>query len=166
MIQLAKALTGVRVIATASRPESREWATGLGADVVIDHHHLRGEALTVAPDGVDWLFSPHSAGNVDDYAEIVKPFGHIAAIDDPVNLDLMPLKTKSIAWHWEFMFTKPLFGLAGQQELLAKTAQLVDDGVIRSTVTQTIEDFSAQGLREAHRAVESGHMTGKVVVRR
>jgi len=166
MIQLAKALTGVRVIATASRPESREWAIGLGADVVINHHNLRSEALAVAPDGVDWLFSPHSAGNVEDYAEIVKPFGHIAAIDDPVNLDLMPLKTKSIAWHWEFMFAKPLFGLPGQQELLARTAQLVDDGIIRSTVTQTIEDFSARGLREAHQAVESGHMMGKVVVRR
>lgn len=64
------------------------------------------------------------------------------------------------------MFTKPLFGLSGQQELLARTAQLVDDGIIRSTVTQTIDDFSARGLREAHKAVESGLMVGKDVVRR
>lgn len=71
-----------------------------------------------------------------------------------------------VAWHWEFMFTKPLFGLSGQQELLARTAQLVDDGIIRSTVTQTIDDFSARGLREAHKAVESGLMVGKDVVRR
>jgi zinc-binding alcohol dehydrogenase family protein len=166
MIQLAKALTGVRVIATASRPESRDWATSMGADVVINHHNLRAEAVAVAPDGVDWLFSPHSAGNVVNYAEILKPFGHVVAIDDPENLDLMPLKDKSIAWHWEFMFTKPLYGLAGQQDLLARTAQLVDDGLIRSTVTQTIEGFSASGLREAHRAVESGHMVGKIVVHR
>jgi len=166
MIQLAKARTGVRVIGTASRTESREWVADLGADVVINHHDLRSEALAVAADGVDWLFSPHSAGNVEDYAEILKPFGHIVAIDDPKDLDLMPLKTKSIAWQWELMFTKPLFGLPGQQELLATTAQLVDDGVIRTTVTQTIEDFSANGLREAHKAVEFGHMVGKIVVRR
>lgn len=166
MIQLAKARTGVRVIGTASRPESRKWAADLGADVVINHHDLRSEALTAAAGGVDWLFSPHSAGNIEDYAEILKPFGHIVAIDDPEHLDLMPLKTKSIAWHWELMFTKPLFGLPGQQELLAATAQLVDDGIIRSTVTQTIDDFSANGLREAHRAVESGRMVGKIVVRR
>ncbi|MCV7345541.1 zinc-binding alcohol dehydrogenase family protein [Mycolicibacterium rhodesiae] len=166
MIQLAKALTGVRVIGTASRAESRQWAADLGADAVINHHNLRSEALAAAPDGIDWVFSPHSAGNVEDYAEILKPFGHVAAIDDPKDLDLMPLKTKSIAWHWEFMFTKPLFGLPGQQELLAATAQLVDDGIIRSTVTNTIEDFSAEGLREAHKAVESGRMVGKVVVRR
>ncbi|WP_445169455.1 zinc-binding alcohol dehydrogenase family protein [Mycolicibacterium sp. Dal123E01] len=164
MIQLAKALTGVRVIATASRSDSAEWAKNLGADAVINHHNLRAEAVAVAPEGVDWVFSPHSAGNVEDFAEIVKPLGHVTAIDDPVNLDLMPLKDKSIAWHWEFMFTKPLFGIEGQAELLARTAQLVDDGVIRSTVTNTIEDFSAQGLRAAHEAVESGHTTGKVVV--
>ncbi len=166
MIQLAKALTGVRVIGTASRAESRKWAADLGADAMINHHNLRSEALAAAPDGIDWVFSPHSAGNVEDYAEILKPFGHIAAIDDPQDLDLMPLKSKSIAWHWEFMFTKPLFGLPGQQELLAATAQLVDDGIIRSTVTKTIEDFSADGLRAAHTAVESGRMVGKVVVRR
>ncbi|TDO18003.1 zinc-binding alcohol dehydrogenase family protein [Mycobacterium sp. BK086] len=166
MIQLAKALTGVRVIATASRPESADWARSMGADAVINHHNLRDEAIAAAPDGVDWLFSPHSAGNVEDYAAILKPFGHVAAIDDPVNLDLMPLKDKSIAWHWEFMFTKPLFGLEGQQDLLAATAQLVDDGVIRSTVTRTIGDFTAEGLREAHEAVESSRMVGKIVVRR
>ena len=166
MIQLAKALTEVRVIATASREESSDWATKMGADVVVDHHDLRGAVEAAAPDGVDWLFSAHSAGNVGDFAEIVKPFGHVTAIDDPAGLDLMPLKNKSIAWHWEFMFTKPLFGLSGQQELLAKTAQLVDDGVIRSTVTQIIDDFSARGLQEAHKAVESGRMVGKIVVRR
>ncbi len=166
MIQLAKALTGVRVIATASRDESRDWAERLGADVVIDHHNLRAEAGAVAPDGVDWVFSPHSAGNVANFAEILKPFGHVVAIDDPENLDLMPLKTKSIAWHWELMFTKPLFGLPGQQELLARTAQLVDDGIIRSTVTRTIDAFNAEGLREAHKAVESGRMVGKIVIRR
>lgn len=166
MIQLAKALSGVRVIATASRSDSREWALRMGADVVINHHNLRAEAVAAASGGVDWLFSPHSAGNVGNYADILKPFGRVVAIDDPENLDLMPLKDKSIAWHWEFMFTKALFGLVGQQDLLAKTAQLVDDGVIHSTVTQTIGDFSAHGLREAHQAVESGHMVGKVVVHR
>lgn len=166
MIQLAKALTGVRVIATASRPGSRDWAASMGADVVINHHNLRAEAVAVAPDGVDWLSSPHPAGNVVNCAEILNPFGHVAVVDDPENLNLMPLKDKSIAWHWELMFTKPLYGLAGQQDLIARAARLVDDGLIRSTVSQTIQDFSASGLREAHRAVESGHMVGKIVVHR
>lgn len=169
MIQLAKALTGLRVIATASRDESREWALSMGADAVVNHHHLRAETLAVAPDGVDYLFSPNSKGNIDNFAAIVKPFGHITAIDEPPGLDLLALKQKSIAWHWELMFTRSMFqtpDMIEQQRLLAATADLVDQGVLRTTVTKTITDFSAAGVREAHRDVESGRMIGKLVITR
>jgi NADPH:quinone reductase len=168
MIQLAKALTGVRVIATASRDDSRQWARQMGADVVINHHDLRAQALDVAPDGVDYVFSPHSAGNIENYAAIVRPFGHIVAIDEPEGLDLLPLKEKSIAWHWELMFTRPMLGydMIAQQRLLTEAAALVDSGVLRTTVTTTIDDLTAAGLRQAHRDVESGRMVGKVVVHR
>ena len=168
MIQLAKKLTGVRVIATASRDDSRDWALGLGADVVIDHHDLQKQALDVAPEGIDYVFSPHSAGNVETYAAITKPFGHITAIDEPEGLELVALKPKSIAWHWELMFTRALFSydMIAQQRLLAAAADLVDRGELRSTISTAIDDFSAAGLREAHRLVESGHMIGKVVVHR
>lgn len=83
-------------------------------------------------------------------------------------LDLVPLKAKSIAWHWELMFTRALFSydMIAQQRLLGAAAALVDRGVIRSTITTAIDDFSAAGLREAHRLVESGPMIGKVVVQR
>lgn len=83
-------------------------------------------------------------------------------------LDLVPLKAKSIAWHWELMFTRALFSydMIAQQRLLGAAAALVDRGVIRSTITTAIDDFSAAGLREAHRLVESGRMIGKVVVQR
>jgi NADPH2:quinone reductase len=168
MIQLAKALTGVRVIATASRDESRQWATSMGADVVINHHELREQALDVAPEGIDYLFSPHSKDNVQTYAAIMRPFGHVTAIDEPDGLDLLPLKEKSIAWHWELMFTRPLFGvdMQAQQRLLTRAASLVDQGVLRTTLTNSIADFTAAGLREAHKQVESGRMVGKVVVNR
>ncbi len=168
MIQLAKALTGVKVIGTASRDESRGWAKTMGADAVIGHGDLTAELATVAPDGIDYLFSPHSAGNVDAYAEVMKPFGHITAIDDPENLDLAPLKSKSIAWHWELMFTRSLFGvdMIAQQHLLRRTADLVDAGVLRTTLTKTIADFSAAGIRDAQRDIASGHVIGKVVITR
>ncbi|MCV7433405.1 zinc-binding alcohol dehydrogenase family protein [Mycolicibacterium bacteremicum] len=168
LIQLAKKLTGVRVIGTASRPDSREWALTMGADAVIDHHDLAAQARDIAPAGIDYLFSPHSAGNVDVYAEIVRPFGHITAIDEPEGLELVVLKEKSIAWHWELMFTRALFGydMIAQQKLLAATADLVDRGEIATTVTSIVTGFDAEGIREAHRAVESGRMIGKVVVTR
>lgn len=168
LIQLAKQLTAVRVIATASRAESRQWSRQMGADIVIDHHDLRAQALQVAPDGVDYVFSAHSQGNIEAYADIVRPFGHITAIDDPKGLDLLPLKVKSIAWHWELMFTRPMFGydMSAQQHLLTQAAAMVDAGTLRSTLTTTIDHFEAAGLRQAHRMVEAGTMVGKVVVHR
>jgi zinc-binding alcohol dehydrogenase family protein len=94
--------------------------------------------------------------------------GHITAIDEPDGLDLLPLKEKSIAWHRELMFTRPLFGydMAAQHRLLTGAASLVDRGVLRSTVTSAVNDFTATGLREAHQQVESGRMIGTAVVHR
>jgi NADPH2:quinone reductase len=169
LIQLATHIPGLRVIATASRQESRDWVAGLGAHAVIDHHDLVNEGLQAAPDGVDYVFSTHSEGNVEAFAQLMNPFGHVVAIDDPEGLDLRVLKPKSIAWHWEFMFTRPMFETDDIQEhkrLLARVAALVDEGRLRTTVTETIEGFSAAGLRRAHARVESGRMTGKVVVTR
>lgn len=168
-IQLAKHFTGTRVIGTASRSASRDWVASLGADAVIDHHDLVDAARRAAPDGVDHLLSTHSQDNVEAFAEIMSPFAHIVAIDDPVALDLAPLKTKSIAWHWELMFTRSMFetdDMIEQKHVLARVAALVDAGRIRTTATETIEDFSAAGLRRAHELVESGRMIGKVVVTR
>ena len=169
MFQLAKLLTGVTVIGTASRGASRDWVGGLGADAVIDHHDLVNECGRAAPDGVDYVFSPHTAGNIESFAEIMNPFGEIVAIDEPEGLELLPLKTKSIAFHWELMFTRSLFetpDMIEQKHLLARVAALVDEGRIRSTVSERIADFSAAGIRRAHELVESGRMTGKVVVHR
>ncbi len=169
MIQLAKRLTGVTVIGTASRGASRDWVAGLGADAVIDHHDLVNESGRAAPDGIDYVFSPHTAGNIESFAEIMNPFGEIVAIDEPDGLELLPLKPKSIAFHWEFMFTRSMYetpDMIEQKHLLARVAGLADEGQIRSTVSERIADFSAAGIRRAHELVESGRMTGKVVVHR
>jgi len=168
MVQLAKLLTGLTVVGTASRGASRDWVAGLGADAVIDHHDLVNECGRAAPDGIDYVFSPHTAGNIESFAEIMNPFGEIVAIDEPEDLELLPLKTKSIAFHWELMFTRSLFetGMIEQKHLLARVAALVDEGRIRGTVSERIGDFSAGGIRRAHALVESGRMTGKVVVHR
>jgi NADPH2:quinone reductase len=112
LIQLAKQLTDMSVVATASRPESREWVTELGADAVVDHHDLVASTLAIAGGGVDFVFSAHSRGNINAYAEILLPFGEITAIDEPEGLDLAVLKAKSITWHWEMMFTRSMYEAA------------------------------------------------------
>ncbi|MCE3550541.1 zinc-binding dehydrogenase [Pseudonocardia sp. RS11V-5] len=106
--QLAEALTGVEVIGTASRQESAEFARSMGADHIADHHALVESVRKVVPD-VQYVFSPVSGKNVEAYAELLTPRGEIVAIDEPPGMDLLPLKSKSITWHWELMFTRPLF---------------------------------------------------------
>jgi zinc-binding alcohol dehydrogenase family protein len=169
MIQLAKQLTGLEVLATATRPTSIDWVCALGADRVVDHHDLADSVRAHGVDEVDYIFSPHSRDNIEAYAEIIRPFGEITAIDEPEGLDLLALKSKSVTWHWELMFTRSMFetpDMIEQKHLLSRVAELVDEQRVRTTMTESIADFSAAGLRRAHELVESGRMTGKVVVHR
>ncbi len=127
-IQIARALTDLTVIATASRPETQEWVKALGAHHVIDHRRplaAQVEALGIGQPG--FVFS---TTNTDDhYAEIIEliaPQGRFGLIDDPKVLDAMPLKLKSISLHWELMFTRSLFGTADmekQHELLNESLE-------------------------------------------
>jgi zinc-binding alcohol dehydrogenase family protein len=159
LIQLARALTKLHVIGTASRPDSRRWALDLGAHEVLGHDER--------PENVDYVFSPFTAGQIERYAQILRPGGQITAIDEPPGLDLLPLKAKSITFHWELMFTRPLFqtpDLVVQHELLNRTAELVDAGAVRHTMTLHAGPIDAVHLRKAHELVEDGHMVGKVVL--
>jgi NADPH2:quinone reductase len=163
LVQLASALTGLRVIGTASRPESAEWVRAMGAHDVVGHRDLRQ-----AVSGIDYLFTSYSKGQIDTYAEILRPFGEIVAIDDE-RQDLSPLKSKSITWHWELMFTRSMHHTADmdqQGRLLDETAALLDKGTLRHTMTTAVDDFSAAGIGRAHELVASGQAIGKVVVHR
>ncbi|OCH80494.1 NADPH:quinone reductase [Gordonia sp. UCD-TK1] len=168
VIQLARSLTDLTVIATASRPESQEWARGLGAHHVVDPRRLREDVRSCAPGGVDYIFSPHSDGNVESYADIMGVHGQVVAIDEPEGLDTLPLKQKSQSWHWELMFSKPLFAPEddSQHRILGRVAELVDAGKIRSTVNREPLGFTIDNLRTAHQVSESGGAIGKVVLTR
>jgi NADPH2:quinone reductase len=167
LIQLVRALAPqVQVLATASSEESIAWVTELGAQHTVNHHDdLAEQVLQSTPDGVDWLFTAHSADQIQTYARIVKPFGQIVAIDDGPR-DVQPLKPKSIAWHWEFMFTTPLHvpGSTHQHETLDRIATLVDSGEVHATTRTVLRPISAATIREGHRLVESGRVIGKVVI--
>lgn len=168
LLQLAEALLpGVTVIATASDAERAAWVRELGAEHVVDHHaDLTGQVSAIAPGGVDWIFTAHSEGQIPAYAEITRPFGHIVAIDDGPR-DVSELKSKSITWHWELMFTRSLYetpDIIEQHHLLNRVADLVDDHRLRPTVTRTLTPIDATTLREAHRLIETGRTAGKIVL--
>ncbi len=168
-IQLARALTGLTVVATASRPESAAWVTGLGAHHAVDHRDLVAGVRAVAPDGVDHVFTAFSSSaNVEAFAELLRVRGAVVAIDDPQGLDLLPLKARSQSWHWESMFARPLQEPEStvQRELLDEVARLVDEGVVRTTMTTRLEGLTPATLREAHQQLASSTTVGKVVLTR
>ncbi|GAA2035404.1 zinc-binding alcohol dehydrogenase family protein [Agromyces tropicus] len=168
LTQLATALTDVAVIGTASRPETQDWARRMGAAHVVDHHgDLTAAVREVAPDGVDRVFTPSTAGRLPVYADLLRPFGQIVAIDEDPDMDLRVLKQKSIAWLWESMFTRGVFetpDMIGQHDLLDAASALFEDGRLRSTLTRELAGIDAAALREAHGLVASGRSIGKVVL--
>jgi zinc-binding alcohol dehydrogenase family protein len=169
LVQLARQLTGLTVIATASRPTSRAWVESLGAHHVIDHGKPWKSQL--AHYGITHVSHVIGLNHTDAYisqiVDILEPEGQLAIIDDPESLDIRPFKSKSISVHWEFMFTRSMFktdSMSRQHDLLCRIASLVDSGAIVSTLTQRIEGISAETLRRAHQIVETGGSHGKVVL--
>jgi zinc-binding alcohol dehydrogenase family protein len=169
LVQLARQLTQLRVVATASRAETRAWCLALGAHAVIDHSKPLATELQAAGIGqVDMVAS--LTQTEQHYAQIIeslKPQGQLAVIDDMALLDAMPLKTKSISLHWEMMFARSRFetpDMAAQGALLAEVAALVDAGRIRTTANASFGSINAANLRRAHALIESGKAQGKVVL--
>jgi zinc-binding alcohol dehydrogenase family protein len=170
LVQLARQLTQLRVVGTASRPETQAWVKALGAHAVIDHAQpLRPQLVAAGVAEVALIASlTHTEQHWDALVDAAAPQGRLGLIDDlsgPV--DVMTLKRKALSLHWEMMFTRPMFGtadIAEQGRLLARVAALVDQGRLRSTVSEQLSPINAANLRRAHALLESGRMRGKLVL--
>ncbi|MEM9582182.1 MAG: zinc-binding alcohol dehydrogenase family protein [Pseudomonadota bacterium] len=168
-IQLARALSDVTIIATASRPETKSWVQDLGAHHVINHAEPLGPQIKALGVGsVDFVYSTtHSHLYVEEVAGIMTPQGRYGLIDDPETFDIMPFKSKAISVHWEFMFTRPMFETADmhrQGDILNEVSALIDAGKIKSTVTESFGTINAANLIKAHALLESGKSKGKIVL--
>ena len=170
LVQLASKLTNALVIGTASRPESQQWVTELGADHVIDHRQPLSEELArIGITNVSHVIGLNATEqHFTEIAKVIAPQGKFALIDDPSTpLDISLLKMKSVSLHWEFMYTRSMFGTADmgkQGELLNKVADLIDASEIRTTLGQHYGIISADNLKRAHADLESGKMIGKIVL--
>lgn len=168
-IQLARALTDVTVIATASRPETQDWVKTLGAHHVIDHSKPIAEQVAALGIGAPaFVFSTtETHRHLKEIVELIAPQGRFGLIDDPDSLDVLGFKRKSVSVHWELMFTRSIFetaDMAEQGKLLNDLSRLIDEGKIRTTVTEVLSPINAANLRRAHSAIESGKTRGKVVL--
>ncbi|MCI1036280.1 zinc-binding alcohol dehydrogenase family protein [Pseudomonas putida] len=169
LIQLASKLTQLTVIGTASRPETQGWVKELGAHHVIDHSQsipLQLEEFKLNP--VDYVISlTHTDTYLPQLVEVLRPQGKLALIDDPAQLDVMPLKRKSLSLHWELMFTRSLYrteDMLKQHQLLERVSQLIDDGVLKTTLGEHFGAINAENLKRAHSVIESGKARGKIVL--
>ena len=169
LTQLASRLTKLRVIGTASRPETRAWVEALGAHDVIDHSRPLLEGLRAL--GVPSVRYVASLTQTDShYPQIVEalaPQGRLGVIDDPDTLDAVPLKRKAVSLHWELMFTRSLFetpDMIRQHEILERVAALIDAGTLRTTTGEHFGRIDADNLRRAHALIESGRSRGKIVL--
>jgi zinc-binding alcohol dehydrogenase family protein len=168
LTQLAARLTGLTVIATASRPESMAWIKQLGAHHVADHSKPIDEALqAIGIPEVDYIAAITSTeGSAPALARALRPQGHITFIDI-FNDSIMPFKPKSITVSWEMMFTRSLFqtsDMNSQHRLLGEVSALIDSKVLRTTLSKVLGPLDVDSLREAHRLVESGHTIGKIAL--
>ncbi len=167
-IQLVRALSNLKVIATASRPQTTEWVKGLGAHYVVDHRKpIAGEVATLGIGAPGLVFSTtHTPDHLKDIVELIAPQGRLALINaEP--LDLTPLMRKSVSIHWESMFTRPTLETADmveQHALLDKISDLVDAGKIRTTMSEHFGAINAANLKRAHTVLESGRARGKIVL--
>ena len=169
LTQLARRLTGLTVVATASRPESQKWCLELGAHAVVDHARPLKEQIEKVK--VPPVALVASLTNTDQHykaiAEFMAPQGKYGLIDDPAEFTMSVFKGKAISVHWESMFTRSSFQTAdmiAQHHLLNDVADLIDKGVLRTTLDQTFGTINAANLKRAHALLESGKSRGKIVL--
>lgn len=169
LTQLARQLTGLTVIGTASRAETQQWVRELGAHEVIDHRQpLHAELQRLGIAQVERVASlTHTDQHYEQIIEALAPQGQLALIDDPAQLDVVRLKRKSLSLHWEFMYTRSLFetpDMLEQHHILERVSQLVDAGTLRTTLGEHFGVINAANLRRAHALLENGQARGKIVL--
>lgn len=167
-IQLAR-LAGARVCTTVSGPEKAALAHELGAEFCINYHD---EDLVEAV--MDWT----EGQGVDIALDTVGPevfrrtipamahYGDLVTILDPgPELDLKEARLRNLRLSLELMLTPMLRDLPRarlhQGEILRRCGDLIDRGDLRVHVSRT---FALDEAAEAHRLLEQGHVTGKLVL--
>jgi NADPH2:quinone reductase len=167
-IQLLKAHTSAKVIATASRPESKRWVEAMGADVVLDHSQDLAAQLTQhGLEKADMVLANRSsASHLASMSQLLKAYGYLALLDVQQSLDVSGLTPYSISVHLENVFTRVITNQHPEQQgfILRELTKLVDAGKVRSTLQRTLPSLTTENIRAAHELLEKGEMIGKIVL--
>lgn len=167
-IQLAR-LAGARVCTTVSSPEKAAFAHALGAEFCINYREedlveavmdwTGGEGVDIALDTVGPEVFHRTIPAVAHYGDL------ITILDPGPQLDLSEARMRNLRIGLELMLTPMLRNLpkarAHQGEILNRCAEFIDRGELRIHVSQT---FPLAEAASAHRLIEEGHVTGKLVL--
>lgn len=169
MIQIARKLTGLTIIATASRPQTRDWCLKLGAHQVIDHTKpMAGQLRALGNPDVALVASINGTNqHLPAIIDLIAPQGKVALIEVPQSVDAAPIMRKAVSLHWESMFTRSMFGtpdMIEQHRLLNEISEMIDGGLIVQTTAMELSPINAANLKRAHAQIESGTTIGKVVL--
>jgi NADPH:quinone reductase-like Zn-dependent oxidoreductase len=144
--QLAVA-RGATVIGTAG-PGNQEFVRGLGVTPVVYGEGLRERVLAVAPDGVDAVLDASGRGELAD---------SVALAGGPERV--LTIAANDAAEHGVTFSESD--GDIDTSPALPEVVGLVAQGRLRFPVWRT---YPLSDVREAHRASEAGHLTGKIVL--
>jgi NADPH2:quinone reductase len=169
LIQLARRLTGLTVVATATRPESQKWCLDLGAHAVIDHGKPMKEQieqLKLPPVALVASLT-YTDQHYKSIAELMAPQGQVRPDRRSPGIHRERLQGQSdlgalgIDVH---ALLVPDADMIAQHMLLNDVADLIDKGVLRTTLDQTFGTINAANLKRAHALLESGKSRGKIVL--
>ena len=169
-IQIAKKIAKLKVIASASRPETIAWCQKLGADATVNHrHNLAEEIAKIGYETVDYILCLNDTdGHWQAITQAIRPQGMICSVvENKKPLDMGTLKRKSVGLVWEFMFTRSMYqtgDMAEQGKLLNQVSQLIENNTLVATCNDIIKPINAKNLRNVHQRIEQGKAIGKIVL--
>jgi len=170
LVQLARALSPLTVIGTASRPETSAWVTAMGAHHVIDHSMpLMAQLESLGIGGVDYVASmSNTHRNLPQLIEALKPRAHFGLIDASGAMDLRLFMAKNLSIHYQDMGMLTKMAMEDEylrhHRILSRISRLLDAGVLRSTMSVNYGAINAHNMRRAHNTLESGRSFGKIVL--
>lgn len=166
-IQLAK-LKGATVITTVSSEQKAEFVKSLGADEAIIYTQ-KGFADTVNDltkgKGADLVFDTVGATVFKESISVTAHFGRLVTLLDPGELNLGEARMRNLLIGFELMLTPMLRDLLEARdkhvEILNQCAQWADNGLLKPHISKQLSMTEAA---VAHKLIEAGHTTGKIVL--
>ena len=167
-IQLAK-LRGAKVSTTVGSEAKARFVRDLGADLPILYKQTDFVEAAIAwtdGEGVDLAFDTVGGKLIAQTFPAVKIGGDLVTIlEPPADISWKVARTRNLRFSFELMLTPMLLGNTNlqiqQAQILTACAELFDAGQLKIHVSEVFQLVDAP---KAHQLLETGSMTGKLVL--